>query len=64
MRTASDQRACLLWEPQGSIDHMEVAVSDNSYVLFSFEQRKKGKETAPLVGIIQGSRRKLDVDLG
>lgn len=32
MGLACDQRACLLWEPQGIIDHMEVAANDNSYV--------------------------------
>lgn len=45
------------------LTHIEVAVNDNSYVFFSFEQRKKGKEIVSSMGIIQGSRTKLNVDL-
>lgn len=45
------------------LTHIEVAVNANSYVFFSFEQKKKGKETVSSMSIIQGSRTKLNVDL-
>lgn len=49
--------AYLLWEPHGYIDHIEAAVNDYSYIFFfSFEQRKKGKETVLSMGIIHRSR--------
>lgn len=45
------------------LTYIEVAVNGYTYIFKKFKQRKKGKETVPSIGIIQQSRRKLDVDL-